>query len=382
MQNYKKRVVYWTLAILLCCIPAMVVHLQGQGGVSGVPGIGPTATGGSGTGDVTAAASFGTNEAVIVADGTGKGVKASTCTKASGGPLTCSDGFAAGTSGIGVLGLLEGTAPGAGSSAGRHNFYFDSADSLLKSHENSGSVVTYHSNANPQTSLTVSGGVLNATAATTTSPNKTGTSLPGTCAVGESFQKTDATASAQHYLCTSTNTWTSQGGTAPTAATGMGGVSTMPFGLDFSGNMAVVAGGMKLVQINVAVGFVLNKFMFRVNTAVAGETAYFALYNSACDTKLTEASASVASTGAITASTAGDYLVAPGHYWVGVDGSTTSVLVGGAALGTAGSGIAYLGTNNLYTQSNQKVAAGVMPASCGTLSDPVAATAPMVRLGN
>ncbi len=47
------------------------------------------------------------------------------------------------TTGTGVLALLEGTAPGAGASAGLHNLYFDSADSLLKSHENGGSVVVY-----------------------------------------------------------------------------------------------------------------------------------------------------------------------------------------------------------------------------------------------
>lgn len=40
----------------------------------------------------------------------------------------------------------------------------------------------------------------------------TGTSLPGTCTVGESFQKTDAAAASQWYLCTATNTWTAQGG--------------------------------------------------------------------------------------------------------------------------------------------------------------------------
>lgn len=159
----------------------------------------------------------------------------------------------------GPLRLTEIAAPGAAGSAGQHNVYFDSADSLLKSHENGGSAVTYYSTANPQTALavggltgsmssavwqsrandetgngggtglwvfnanptlagvTVSGGALSASGATATSPNKTGTSLPGTCTVGESFQKTDATASSQHYLCTATNTWTAQGGGSATA---------------------------------------------------------------------------------------------------------------------------------------------------------------------
>jgi hypothetical protein len=45
--------------------------------------------------------------------------------------------------GTAVFSMLEGTAPGAGSNAGEHNLYFDSADSKLKSHENAGSVAVY-----------------------------------------------------------------------------------------------------------------------------------------------------------------------------------------------------------------------------------------------
>lgn len=47
-----------------------------------------------------------------------------------------------------------------------------------------------------------------------------GTSLPGTCVVGERFFKTDATAGANIYLCTSTNTWTQ--------VTGGSGASAIP----------------------------------------------------------------------------------------------------------------------------------------------------------
>lgn len=71
-------------------------------------------------------------------------------------------------SGTGVLSLLEGTAPGAGGSAGLHNVYFDSADSLMKSHENAGSVVTYYSTANPQTSVSGNAGTATALAANPT----------------------------------------------------------------------------------------------------------------------------------------------------------------------------------------------------------------------
>ena len=48
--------------------------------------------------------------------------------------------------------------------------------------------------------------------ASSTRPSKTGTTLPGNCAVGETFFKTDAPAGKNQYGCTATNTWTLQGG--------------------------------------------------------------------------------------------------------------------------------------------------------------------------
>ncbi len=44
--------------------------------------------------------------------------------------------------------------------------------------------------------------------ASATKPNKSGTSIPGTCSVGETFFKSDAPAGQNLYSCTSTNTWT------------------------------------------------------------------------------------------------------------------------------------------------------------------------------
>lgn len=52
----------------------------------------------------------------------------------------------------------------------------------------------------------------NFTAANTTSVCKTGTSVPGTCGVGECFFDTDATAGENLFGCTSTNVWTLLGG--------------------------------------------------------------------------------------------------------------------------------------------------------------------------
>src|SRR3954452_8259898 len=48
-------------------------------------------------------------------------------------------------------------------------------------------------------------------AASTTRPSKTGTALPGTCGVGETFLKTDAAAGKNLYVCTNANLWTVQG---------------------------------------------------------------------------------------------------------------------------------------------------------------------------
>lgn len=55
-------------------------------------------------------------------------------------------------------------------------------------------------------------GVVDMGSAIRTRPAKSGTSLPGTCTVGDQFFKTDATAGSNLYGCTATNTWTAQGG--------------------------------------------------------------------------------------------------------------------------------------------------------------------------
>jgi hypothetical protein len=47
---------------------------------------------------------------------------------------------------------------------------------------------------------------------TSTKPIKSGTTLPGACAIGEYFFKSDATAGQNTYACSATNTWALQGG--------------------------------------------------------------------------------------------------------------------------------------------------------------------------
>lgn len=88
-----------------------------------------------------------------------------------------------------------------------------------------------------------------------------GTSLPGTCTVGERFFKTDATAGQNLYLCTSTNTWTqvsgSSGASYPTDllcnATG-GGTTTITIFDNASGtNPCNFAGGRFTAEATFAI---------------------------------------------------------------------------------------------------------------------------------
>jgi hypothetical protein len=50
-------------------------------------------------------------------------------------------------------------------------------------------------------------------AASSTKPFQTGTALPATCSLGQTFFQTNATAGSNFYACTSANTWTLESGT-------------------------------------------------------------------------------------------------------------------------------------------------------------------------
>jgi hypothetical protein len=71
--------------------------------------------------------------------------------------------------------------------------------------------------------------------ANSTKPSKTGTALPATCSVGESFFKTDAQPGLNQYACTAANVWTVQGLTqgAVTSVFGRTGAVTAQSG-DYS----------------------------------------------------------------------------------------------------------------------------------------------------
>lgn len=113
---------------LYACQSANTWALQGDGG------------GGGGIGGATGS----TDNAVLRADGTGGStIQASGCTLNDSDQMTCPGGFVSGTSGAGLLVMLEGTVVSAGANAGEHNIGIDSSDSRLKSRENGGSLVTY-----------------------------------------------------------------------------------------------------------------------------------------------------------------------------------------------------------------------------------------------
>lgn len=54
---------------------------------------------------------------------------------------------------------------------------------------------------------TLSANIVDFSGAASTAPMKSGTSLPGVCAVGQTYFKTDAAAGQNIYLCTAANTW-------------------------------------------------------------------------------------------------------------------------------------------------------------------------------
>ena len=229
----------------------------------------PLGDGGSGSGTIGGTLGS-TDNAIPRANGTGGStLQASGCTINDSDMLTCAGGFSAGTSGTGTLAMLEGTAPGAATNAGEHNLYFDSADSLLKSHENGGSVVTYHSTANLPAALAANGancsagqfplgvsaagasenctalpttiaGTSNAITASAATgaitldlastldlssktlrvPNSV--TLPATCTVGDAYMDTNATTGLRLYLCEATNSWVAQGSGGGSGITSLG----------------------------------------------------------------------------------------------------------------------------------------------------------------
>jgi hypothetical protein len=62
-----------------------------------------------------------------------------------------------------------------------------------------------------QIDLRTQGKNIDFSAAASTRPSKTGTSLPAACSIGETYLKTDAAAGKNLYVCTASGVWTVQG---------------------------------------------------------------------------------------------------------------------------------------------------------------------------
>src|SRR5260370_25781107 len=71
-----------------------------------------------------------------------------------------------------------------------------------------------HSSAQTQVDLRTQSKSVDFSAASSTKVFQSGAILPATCALGQTFFKTNATAGANYYACTSTNTWTLESGNA------------------------------------------------------------------------------------------------------------------------------------------------------------------------
>jgi hypothetical protein len=112
-----------------------------------------------------------------------------------------------------------------------------------------------------QIDLRTQGKNIDFSAAASTRPSKTGTSLPAACSIGETYLKTDATAGKNLYVCTASGVWTVQGveipnpsGKSDQVLTNDGaGLLWRALGGDISGAPGAVAvtgfGGRKLSSV-------------------------------------------------------------------------------------------------------------------------------------
>ena len=110
--------------------------------------------------------------------------------------------------------------------------------------------------------------------ASTTKPMKTGTSAPGTCAVGEFFFDTDATAGSNVYACTATNTWTLQGGGGSTGCwIDLGAVGMPTEGGAPTTSWTILAGNANVLGFRSS-GNTLSADLLFTSSATSSEYAY------------------------------------------------------------------------------------------------------------
>lgn len=158
--------------------------------------------GGSATA-LTAAATSGGDNTVMRSVGDSRAMEGTGCTISDTHQLTCTGGTASLGTTAGITQLYEAAANGS-------NYLSIEAPDAITDTQRLKVPATANTVDQTLRFPAPSGGISQASWSNPLWRN-TGTSLPGTCTVGESFQKTDATATAQWYLCTATNTWTAQG---------------------------------------------------------------------------------------------------------------------------------------------------------------------------
>lgn len=86
-----------------------------------------------GTGGGGAASAVGASGAIQAANNS-SALADSGCYALISGQMTCPGGFVAGTSALGVISMLQGTATVAGATTGQHNMWIDSTDGVLHSY--------------------------------------------------------------------------------------------------------------------------------------------------------------------------------------------------------------------------------------------------------
>ncbi|HYL77031.1 MAG TPA: hypothetical protein VEU96_22640 [Bryobacteraceae bacterium] len=114
-------------------------------------------------------------------------------------------------------------------------------------------------------------------AANTTKPFKSGTTLPAICSVGEMFYKSDAPAGTNLYGCTALNTWTQQGATS-SSLPGFAGNSGKVLSTDGSSASWNALGGDLTGAIGSAV---VTQIQGRAISSVAPQSAQALVWNAA-----------------------------------------------------------------------------------------------------
>lgn len=120
----KKQLSITLLSTVLTALTVVGVHAgyKSTAGGSSTPGIG---------------------SANAVQNTDGSGTLGDTGCTGTSGVITCSAGFVSSGATVGIVDLLEGTAPGENATSAHHNVYMNSTGSVLESHENGGTVKTY-----------------------------------------------------------------------------------------------------------------------------------------------------------------------------------------------------------------------------------------------